>query len=587
MSDTQMVAANMSNMQLSSTLSHGFVPDSFCGSLSQSQFQSEIGDQSTTAPGSLDTDGRQPQDTKKFRNREPKEQKVPCSPEQNFTEENQHDAGVLFSNSGGRTRHRVRPKEETGSTTQSHRLKSFSSLSSFLAKKNNVFKSRANQISPLANRESGRCSSRGTISSYGATSTRTRRDSGYYSTSSRGTSSTLYSGDSFMSLGEPLTEIQGPYRIECQTPHEPKFPGECDGMQPCNKCRYSNVHNLGWISGSLMLNEFKDELRIEGHYYNFKALDAAGNSALHYAAASGASYGHLKALILAGVPPSQQNSAKQNFLHCLPPYDTRSNNWDPNYFEVSLMELLDLLEQKDVFGQQDNHGQTVLHALTLHIIDPELKKQIITKFTQSGFPPIVLDRFGSLAIPKDPSWWTEIIDFPRNPAEDTVSPSSLYLEELGTEWEDNIYDPIIQAYKNPESFNRKTKDTILHVLSRVNVELSGSIKSSDVIKYIRDFVANGANRNWHNAEGQTPLTAFVSNKDSRGSETGATMTKYLEVLLSKKSESVQHNEFNIDMMNRRGATALYEAAIRGQAHSVRSLIEAGANVNARLSKPEK
>lgn len=584
MSHAQMVAPNMSSMQPSSTLSHGFVPDGFCGSSTQSQFQSEIGNQRSTAPGSLDTGARQPQDMKKFRNHEPKQQKVPYTPEQVIVEQNLRDAGVLPSHSGGRTRHRARPKEESGGATQSHRLRKLPSLSSFLAKKNNVFKPRANQVPPLANRESRHGSSRGTISSHGAPSTQYRRDSGYYSTSSRGATSTLYSGDSLMLQGEPLIEIQGPYRVDCQTLHEPKFPGECDRMIPCNKCRYSNVHNLGWISSCLMLNEFKDELRVEHYHYNFKALDAAGNSALHYAAASGASYAHLKALILAGVPPCQQNTAKQNFLHCLPPYDTRSNDWDPNYFEVSLMELLDVLEQKDVFGQQDNHGQTVLHALTLHIIDPEMRKQIITKFTRSGFPPIVLDRFGSYATPNDPSWWTEIIDFPSDSVEDTASTSPLHPEASGAEWEGNLYDPIVQAYGNPQSFDRKSKDTILHVLSRVNVELSRSIQSSDVIKYIRDFVTKGANRNWHNAEGQTPLTAFISNKDLRGSETGATMAKYLDVLLLKESESVQLNEFNIDMMNRRGATALYEAAIRGQAHSVRSLIEAGANVNARLSK---
>jgi hypothetical protein len=40
------------------------------------------------------------------------------------------------------------------------------------------------------------------------------------------------------------------------------------------------------------------------------------------------------------------------------------------------------------------------------------------------------------------------------------------------------------------------------------------------------------------------------------------------------------------MMNRRGATAVYEAAIRAQSDAVQRLIEAGANVNARLSKDD-
>lgn len=571
-------------MQTSSTPSHGFVHDYGYGSSTPSQSQSEIGGQPLTALGSLDT-SLPPESSKKYRGRGPKQQKVPYLPEQDFIEQDLRDAGVLRRHGGGRTRHRIRPKEETGGTTESHHLKKLTSFTSFLPKKNNVSKPWANQISPLANRDSRHYSSRGTISSRGAPSTQYLRDSGYYSTGSRGAPSTLYSIDSMMSQGEPLTEIRGPYRVDCYTPHEPKFPGDYRRMKPCNTCRYSNIHNLGWISSCLMLNEFEDELRIE-RIYDFEALDAAGNSALHYAAASGASYAHLKALILAGVPPNQQNTAKQNFLHCLPPYDIGTDNWDPDYFNVNLIGLLELLEPKDIFGQQDNDGQTVLHVLTLHITYPEVKKQVIGKFAQSGFPPIVLDRFGSYATSNDPPWWTETIDFPSDPADDTVSTSSPDVEVSGTEWEDNPYDPIIQAYGNPHTFDRKTKDTIFHALSRVNVESRGSIQSSDMIKYLQDFVTKGVSRNWHNAEGQTPLTAFIYNKDLRGSETGATMATYIDVILWKDCEPFQHNEINVDMMNRRGATALYEAAIRGQAHSVRSLIEAGANVNARLSRPD-
>jgi ankyrin repeat protein len=581
---TQMAALNVSSMQTSSTLSHGFVHDCRYGSSTPSQIQSETGGQRLTAPGSLVT-GLPLESSKKCRNRESKQQKLPCVPEQDFIERNLRDASVVLRHSGGRTRHRIRPKEDTGGTTESHRLKKLTSFTSFLPKKNNVSKPWANQVSPLANRDSGHYSSHGTISSRGVPSTQYLRDSGYYSTGSRGAPSTLYSIDSMTSQGEPLTEIRGPYRVDCHTPHEPKFPSEYRRMKPCNACRYSNIHNLAWISSCLTLNKFEGELRIE-RLYDFEALDAAENSALHYAAASGASYAHLKALILAGVPPHQQNTSKQNFLHCLPPYDIGADDWDPNYFNVNLIGLLELLEPKDIFGQQDNDGQTVLHVLTLHITNPEVRKQIIGKFTQSGFPPIVLDRFGGYATSNDPPWWTETIDFPSDPAHDTVSTSSPDLEVLGTEWEDNPYDPIIQAYGNPHSFDRKTKDTILHALSRVNVEACGSIQSSDMIKYLHDFVTKGVNRNWHNAEGQTPLTAFIYNKDLRGSETGATMAKYIDVILWKDCEPFRNNEINVDMMNRRGATALYEAAIRGQAHSVRSLIEAGANVNARLSMPD-
>lgn len=69
-------------------------------------------------------------------------------------------------------------------------------------------------------------------------------------------------------------------------------------------------------------------------------------------------------------------------------------------------------------------------------------------------------------------------------------------------------------------------------------------------------------------------------------ETGATTAKFLKIMLSKTGKLGSKddlNKINVDMMNRRGATALHEAACRGQWECVNLLIEAGANVNARLS----
>lgn len=90
------------------------------------------------------------------------------------------------------------------------------------------------------------------------------------------------------------------------------------------------------------------------------------------------------------------------------------------------------------------------------------------------------------------------------------------------------------------------------------------------------------NLNWHNRDGHHPMSAFICNQNLRGNETGATLAKYIEYLLWKDDKHRDRNFINVDMMNRRGATALYEAAIRAQSLSVHSLIEAGANVNACL-----
>lgn len=137
-----------------------------------------------------------------------------------------------------------------------------------------------------------------------------------------------------------------------------------------------------------------------------------------------------------------------------------------------------------------------------------------------------------------------------------------------------------------------TKDGALHALSRVNMEdEEASSQRINILQYLKDFVSKGVNLNHHNRDGDHPLSAFICNRNQRtedqGIETGPTTAKFLEVLLwknGKRGTSSDLNNINVDMMNRRGATALYEAATRAQPESVRSLIEAGANVNARLSK---
>ena len=62
------------------------------------------------------------------------------------------------------------------------------------------------------------------------------------------------------------------------------------------------------------------------------------------------------------------------------------------------------------------------------------------------------------------------------------------------------------------------------------------------------------------------------------------MSKYLDALLWKDARRRVPNKINVNMKNREGATALYYAAVRARPDSVRSLIEAGANVNARIGE---
>ena len=60
------------------------------------------------------------------------------------------------------------------------------------------------------------------------------------------------------------------------------------------------------------------------------------------------------------------------------------------------------------------------------------------------------------------------------------------------------------------------------------------------------------------------------------------MSKFLDAILWKNIKERLSNKISVNMKDRKGATALHYATVRGRPDSTRSLIEAGANVNARL-----
>jgi hypothetical protein len=137
-----------------------------------------------------------------------------------------------------------------------------------------------------------------------------------------------------------------------------------------------------------------------------------------------------------------------------------------------------------------------------------------------------------------------------------------------------------RAYTEPSYIDPDTGDNVLHALARVKPPERGSL-----LPKIHDFVMKDIDLNHHNRDRDSPLAAFISERPFLGKqddETGATMSKYLDALLWKDPRRRISNRINVNMRNREGATALYYAAIRARPDSVRSLIEAGANVNARL-----
>lgn len=158
---------------------------------------------------------------------------------------------------------------------------------------------------------------------------------------------------------------------------------------------------------------------------------------------------------------------------------------------------------------------------------------------------------------------------------------------LESEWmlqfvgEINAHNVIGIAHNNPKYVDPETGDTAVNALSRVNTGRL-DFKSKELLEHLQLFVSKGVSLNQHNYAGCHPLASFTLDRVSDKIETGATMSMYLDALLWKDPERRISNHINVNMKTRDGTTALYNAAVRARLDSVRSLIEAGANVNARL-----
>lgn len=276
---------------------------------------------------------------------------------------NLQDVGIIdkpkerHEHTGGRTKHSHQARESDFETFLKRSNQSASPTHARPIKKLcSLFK----RTSLVADNDSGYC----TLAS---SSTRSSgRDSLMPSRSAR---------PSLMLNFESLTDFQGLYRVECRTCQEYGIPSLYREMQPCSHCGFSKIHNLAASASRLMLRDFQDEIRLMSSS-DLQALDAARNTALFYAAASGASSAHLKALIHAGISPYHRNTANQSFLHSMRPSKTRSQSCSLDCFEMGLCEMLRLFDPKMVFDQQDNNGQTVLQTLASYITEPACREDV-------------------------------------------------------------------------------------------------------------------------------------------------------------------------------------------------------------------
>ncbi|KAK0109879.1 hypothetical protein ONS95_002550 [Cadophora gregata] len=442
--------------------------------------------------------------------------------------------------------------------------------------------------------------------------TNSTEDSGYAS----GHASSLTLEEVRRINSQSLDEFNGLYRVACQVLHEPQAKSQCKDIPTCTSCHYSGIHNLGWSARYLKLEVFLSELRLEG-VYNFGALDAAGNTALHYAAAGGASFLHLKALIDVGVDPYLANSAGELFIYCLRPLQpfTLEPNSDCLRGD-DLIKLLGLLHLERVSDWRDNDGQTVMHALALKISEPDLKTKIFDILRYSGFSSTVLDRFGrspeqvfpltydshgQVIDPVPTNSLHQIKEVPEDSEEngEAMTCGAIIVAEFRLERikQNKAQTVVVKARHQPSYIDTESGENVLHALSRI-VSSSKVLSTIDHLRSNRStqdrpnregnymllnleyFIAKGVDLNAHNREGSHPLKSFICDRPWDEHETGATMSKYLDMILWKDQSSRTKNKVNVDMKDREGLTALYHAAVRGRPDSVRSLIEAGANVNA-------
>ncbi len=182
---------------------------------------------------------------------------------------------------------------------------------------------------------------------------------------------------------ESQNEFKGLYRVPCHVLHEPP-PHNAYGSHPkdrfmntptCDHCQYSGIHNVSWSAKCLKPGKFSSELKRD-RLYDLSAVDAAGNSALHYAAVGGAGYEQLLSLITAGVNPYQINTLGQLFLHCLRPGSDSISDTSIDLFNMDLVDLLNLLEPRGAVAAlrwRDNEGRTVLDALAAQMTGIEMK----------------------------------------------------------------------------------------------------------------------------------------------------------------------------------------------------------------------
>ena len=216
--------------------------------------------------------------------------------------------------------------------------------------------------------------------------------------------------------------------------------------------------------------------------------------------------------------------------------------------------------------------------------------------------PLTYDCYGQVVDPISLNSFQQLDETAEegNKAEEVMSREDLTVADWRSKHAKQIKAQTIvaEAQHEPTYVDVDTGDNVVHALSRLNpsndillnlecfntkdVSLNLHNRGGNyILLSLEYFIQRGVDLNLHNREGNHPLKSFICDRHWLESETEATMSEYLNAILWKDLKKRIRNNVNVNMKDREGATALHSAAIRGRPNFVRSLIEAGANVNAR------
>jgi hypothetical protein len=235
-------------------------------------------------------------------------------------------------------------------------------------------------------------------------------------------------------------------------------------------------------------------------------------------------------------------------------------------------------------------------------------------FDDAGNRSAVLDRFGRTPhdiVPLHYDCHGQVIDaVPANsfhktkesarvPGEMTTRESSGFADwRLRNVKQFKSQEVVVYARRYPAYVDAETGDNALHALSKLKSSNDTLLQlehfssrdtrvdlhkreGHQILLNLEYFLSKGIDLNLHNRDGSHPLKSYICDRPPEENETGATISKYLDTLLWKNCSERVSNDINVNMKDSEGAIALHSAAACGRPDAVRSLIAAGANVNAR------